>query len=73
VTAEPFRVNVDDSLLRGTRWAGQRPAVVLLHAGVCDRHSWDEVGPRLSPAHEVLAYDRADEILPQFQDVKGGR
>jgi pimeloyl-ACP methyl ester carboxylesterase len=58
VTAEPFRVDVDGSILHGTRWAGQRPAVVLLHAGVCDRRSWEEVGPRLSPAHEVIAYDR---------------
>ncbi len=32
--------------------------MVLLHAGVCDRRSWDAVGDQLSPAHAVITYDR---------------
>ena len=55
---ETFQVRVPDAVLHGTRWAGGGPAVVLLHAGVCDRRSWDEVGGRLGPAHAVIAYDR---------------
>lgn len=58
MTGETFQVRADDALLHGTRWAGENPAVVLLHAGVCDRRSWLEVGDRLSPAHGVIAYDR---------------
>jgi len=58
VTREIFRVRVDDAVLYGTRWSGASPPVVLLHAGVCDRRSWDAVGDQLSPAHAVIAYDR---------------
>lgn len=58
VSGEIFQVRVPDAVLHGTRWAGDGPAVVLLHAGVCDRRSWVEVGDRLSPAHAVIAYDR---------------
>jgi pimeloyl-ACP methyl ester carboxylesterase len=58
VTGENFQVRVADAVLHGTRWDGGSPAVVLLHAGVCDRRSWDQVGGRLSPAHTVIAYDR---------------
>jgi pimeloyl-ACP methyl ester carboxylesterase len=33
--------------------------IVLLHAGVCDRRCWREVGPRLAEAgRDVVAYDR---------------
>jgi pimeloyl-ACP methyl ester carboxylesterase len=58
VTAEPFHVRAAGAVLHGTRWAGGTPAVVLLHAGVCDRRSWGEVAGRLSPGHTVIAYDR---------------
>jgi pimeloyl-ACP methyl ester carboxylesterase len=58
VTKETFQVRVGDAVLHGTRWAGESPVVVLLHAGVCDRRSWDDIGDRLSPAHAVIAYDR---------------
>jgi pimeloyl-ACP methyl ester carboxylesterase len=58
MTAETFQAGVPGSVLHGTRWPGRGPAVVLLHAGVCDRRSWAAVGDMLSPAHEVVAYDR---------------
>jgi pimeloyl-ACP methyl ester carboxylesterase len=45
--------------LAADRWPGDGPTIVLLHAGVCDRRSWREVGSRLSAAgHEAVAYDR---------------
>lgn len=39
-----------------TRWEGDPPPVVLLHAGVADRRQWDGVGPHLGRA--AVAYDR---------------
>jgi len=70
VTRENFQVPVGDVVLHGTRWAGESPAVVLLHAGVCDRRSWDDVGDRLSPAHAVMTYDRRGfgETQPSSRD-----
>jgi pimeloyl-ACP methyl ester carboxylesterase len=38
---------------------GHGAAIALLHAGVCDRRGWREVGARLSAAGwDVVAYDR---------------
>jgi len=31
--------------------------VVLIHAGVTDRHMWDEVVPLLGPDHRITSYD----------------
>ena len=50
---------VDGATLIGDRWLSAGPAVALLHAGVCDRRSWREVGERLAAADwDVVAYDR---------------
>ena len=45
--------------LVGDRWPGDGATVVLLHAGVCDRRCWREVGARVSAAgRDVVAFDR---------------
>ena len=56
VTFERLEVPVAGTVLAGDRWSGQGPPIVLLHAGVCDRRSWREVGERLG--RDVVAYDR---------------
>ncbi len=43
--------------------AGPRPAVLLLHAGVCDRRMWRPQTEALAPTHRVIAPD-----LPGFGD-----
>ncbi len=40
------------------RWPGSGPPIVLLHAGVCDRRSWQDAAPRLRAVGRPLAYDR---------------
>jgi pimeloyl-ACP methyl ester carboxylesterase len=58
---EPDRVefSVAGATLVGDRWPGGGAAVILLHAGVCDRRCWREVGARLGAAgRDVVAYDR---------------
>jgi len=56
VTFERLEVPVAGTVLVGDRWHGEGPPIVLLHAGVCDRRSWREVGERLR--RDVVAYDR---------------
>jgi pimeloyl-ACP methyl ester carboxylesterase len=59
VTFERVEIPVAGSALVGDRWMGDGAAVVLLHAGVCDRRCWREVGERLGAAGcDVVAYDR---------------
>jgi pimeloyl-ACP methyl ester carboxylesterase len=59
VTFERLEVPVDGATLVGDRWPGDGPAIVLLHAGVCDRRCWREVGEQLAgDGREVVAYDR---------------
>jgi pimeloyl-ACP methyl ester carboxylesterase len=59
MTYEPVQIAVGGATLVGDRWAGAGAPIVLLHAGVCDRRSWREVGARLAGAgREVVAYDR---------------
>ena len=59
MTYEPVRIEAAGATLVGDRWSGAGPTIVLLHAGVCDRRSWREVGARLSAAgRDVVAYDR---------------
>lgn len=54
-----LEISVDGSALVGDRWMGGGLAIVLLHAGVCDRRCWREVGQRLGTAGwDVVAYDR---------------
>jgi pimeloyl-ACP methyl ester carboxylesterase len=59
VSAERVLVPVDGANLVADRWTGAGTAVVLLHAGVCDRRCWRGVGDRLAAADwDVTAYDR---------------
>jgi len=59
VTYERLEIPAADTALVADRWTGDNPALVLLHAGVCDRRSWREVGERLHDAgRHVIAYDR---------------
>jgi len=59
VTHERVELAVEGATLVGDRWTGTGPTVALLHAGVCDRRSWREVGARLAAASwNVVAYDR---------------
>ena len=56
---ERVEVSVGDATLVGDRWLGGSAAVALLHAGVCDRRCWRDVGARLGAAGwDVVAYDR---------------
>jgi pimeloyl-ACP methyl ester carboxylesterase len=56
---ERLEVEVPGATLVADRWSGAGPTVVLLHAGVCDRRSWREVGTLLAAAgRDVVAYDR---------------
>jgi len=41
----------------GERWPGSGPTVVLLHAGVTDRRSWQTVAPALDGRATVVSYD----------------
>jgi pimeloyl-ACP methyl ester carboxylesterase len=68
MTYEPVQIAARGATLVGDRWNGAGPPIVLLHAGVCDRRSWREVGARLAGAgREVVAYDRRG-----FGDVAPG-
>ena len=59
MTYEPVRIAADSATLVGDRWSGAGPTIVLLHAGVCDRRCWREVGARLGAAgRDVVGYDR---------------
>ena len=64
---ERVEIPVAGATLVGDHWMGDGAAVVLLHAGVCDRRSWREVGERLHAAGcDVVAYDRRafGEVAP---------
>ena len=59
MTFEPVEITVPGATLVGDRWRGAGPTIALLHAGVCDRRCWREVGERLGAAgRDVVAYDR---------------
>lgn len=50
---------VAGATLVADRWTGGGSPIVLLHAGVCDRRGWREVGERLGrEGWDVVAYDR---------------
>src|SRR5215207_7251771 len=56
---ERMQIEVPGATLVADRRCGSGPTVVLLHAGVCDRRSWREVGAILAAAgRDVVAYDR---------------
>jgi pimeloyl-ACP methyl ester carboxylesterase len=70
MSAERLEIPVEGATLVADRWAGTDTAVVLLHAGVCDRRCWREVGDRLAAeGMHVLAYDRRGfgEVPPAAQ------
>jgi pimeloyl-ACP methyl ester carboxylesterase len=59
MTHEPVHIAAAGATLVGDRWHGAGATIVLLHAGVCDRRSWRDVGALLAGAgREVVAYDR---------------
>ncbi len=59
MTYEPVEIAAGGATLVGDRWNGAGPTIVLLHAGVCDRRCWRDVGERLSAAgRDVVAYDQ---------------
>jgi pimeloyl-ACP methyl ester carboxylesterase len=59
MTYEPVQITAGGAKLVGDRWEGAGPTIALLHAGVCDRRCWREVGERLAAAgRDVVAYDR---------------
>jgi pimeloyl-ACP methyl ester carboxylesterase len=59
VAHQRVEISVGDATLVGDRWSGAGPPIVMLHAGVCDRRCWREVGGRLGAAgRDVVAYDR---------------
>jgi pimeloyl-ACP methyl ester carboxylesterase len=59
MTYQPVAIVAGGATLVGDRWNGAGAAIVLLHAGVCDRRCWREVGARLGAAgRDVVAYDR---------------
>ena len=59
MTHEPVEIAAHGATLVGDRWNGAGATIVLLHAGVCDRRGWREVGARLGAAgRDVVAYDR---------------
>ena len=59
MTHEPVEIAAGGATLAGDRWHGAGATIVLLHAGVCDRRCWREVGARLGAAgRDVVAYDR---------------
>jgi pimeloyl-ACP methyl ester carboxylesterase len=75
---EPVQIAAGGATLVGDRWHGAGATIVLLHAGVCDRRCWREVGARLGAAgRDVVAYDRrgfgdvppADEPFRHVDDV----
>jgi pimeloyl-ACP methyl ester carboxylesterase len=68
MTYEPVEIAAGGATLVGDRWSGAGPTIALLHAGVCDRRCWREVGEGLGAAgQDVVAYDRRG-----FGDVAPG-
>ena len=59
MTYEPLQIAAAGATLSGDRWQGRGATIALLHAGVCDRRCWREVGARLGGGgRDVVAYDR---------------
>ena len=68
-----MEIPVAGATLAADRWAGEGPVIVLLHAGVCDRRSWREVGELLArEGRDVVAYDRRGfgEVPPAEQPFR---
>ena len=56
--SEQIAVGRGNARLLGERWPGPGPVTVLLHAGVADSRSWQEVVPGLAGRATVVTYDR---------------
>src|SRR5262245_43253383 len=56
--SESFTLELDGAELHGERWPGDGPVLVLLHEGVSDLRGWRQTAEILSPAADVVAYDR---------------
>ena len=70
VDVHAFEVTVDDATLRG-EWAGDGAAIVLLHAGICDRRMWDAEFAALAERFRVVRYDlrgMGDSVPPVATD-----
>ena len=48
MTYERVEIAAGGATLVGDRWKGAGATIALLHAGVCDRRCWREVGARLA-------------------------
>jgi pimeloyl-ACP methyl ester carboxylesterase len=62
-----LEIPVAGTTLVADRWTSGGTPVVLLHAGVCDRRSWREVGAQLGrDGWDAVAYDRRGfgEVAP---------
>jgi pimeloyl-ACP methyl ester carboxylesterase len=70
VTFERIEIPVPGATLVADRWTGGGTPIVLLHAGVCDRRCWREVGERLGS--DVVAYDRRGfgEVPPPDREFR---
>lgn len=70
VDVHAFEVTFDDATLRG-EWAGEGAAIVLLHAGICDRRMWDAEFAALAERYRVVRYDLrgiGDSVPPASTD-----
>ena len=56
IDVHAFEVRVAHATLHG-EWAGAGAAVVLLHAGICDRRMWDAEFAALAEGYRVVRYD----------------
>ncbi|MHB8296670.1 MAG: alpha/beta fold hydrolase [Acidimicrobiales bacterium] len=56
--SEPLVVGRGSARLVGEHWPGSDPPVVLLHAGVTDRRSWEAVVAAFDRRVTVISYDR---------------
>jgi pimeloyl-ACP methyl ester carboxylesterase len=56
--SEALVVSRGNVRLAGERWPGSGPTVVMLHAGMTDRRSWQAVTAGLDGRATVVAYDR---------------
>lgn len=56
-TPQSFRLPRPGGQLAGDVWPGPGPTAVLLHSGIGDRRSWEDIAPRLAPGCRVVTYD----------------
>jgi pimeloyl-ACP methyl ester carboxylesterase len=71
--AARVEIPVAGATLVADRWTGDGATVVLLHAGVCDRRAWREVGEQLGAAgRDVVSYDRRGfgEVPPSAAEFR---